>query len=200
MDEIDATVALVLPCIHLIIARIRAPQAISSGYEGSKLSHNHKTQFSFVLQSLTLWRNVLHDMFSLWQTAEDDLLAPNNYYRLRNTGQGLQRMQACPRTTRAMAEQVQRAHEQVRQRGICPYHSLSCVEQVAHRTCARAAGRERGLDRVERRASLRPGRSQCADLCRQVYTGQPAGSLPCARSPFRLLCDSCPPCPRSRAC
>jgi hypothetical protein len=34
--------------------------AIKSGKGGARLSHDHQKQYSFVLQSLTLWREVLH--------------------------------------------------------------------------------------------------------------------------------------------
>lgn len=36
-----------------------------------------------MLQSLTLWREVTHDMFKLWILAEDDLLESGNNYRLK---------------------------------------------------------------------------------------------------------------------
>ena len=36
---------------------------------------------------MTLWREVQNDMFKLWCLAEDDLLDPDNYYSLRDTGQ-----------------------------------------------------------------------------------------------------------------
>eukprot|EP00497_Spongosphaera_streptacantha_P003967 TRINITY_DN4716_c0_g1_i1.p1 TRINITY_DN4716_c0_g1~~TRINITY_DN4716_c0_g1_i1.p1 ORF type:complete len:182 (+),score=17.14 TRINITY_DN4716_c0_g1_i1:372-917(+) len=41
-------------------------------------------------------------MFELWMCAEADLLAEENGYRLRNTGQGLNRVQSCHNTGRAM--------------------------------------------------------------------------------------------------
>merc|ERR1719348_312437 len=62
---------------------------IRSGYKGARLSHPHTQQYQYCLQTLTLWREVQHDMFKLWCLAEEDLLAANNYYSLRDTGQGL---------------------------------------------------------------------------------------------------------------
>ncbi|TFK99154.1 hypothetical protein BDV98DRAFT_511020 [Pterulicium gracile] len=75
---------------------------IRSGKGGARLSHDHSKQYSYVLQSLTLWREILHDMFHLWYLAESDLLSENVPYRLRDTGQGLNRVQACPKTSRMM--------------------------------------------------------------------------------------------------
>jgi hypothetical protein len=86
---------------------------IRNGVGGSCLSHDHRTQFFFVLQSLTLWRDILHDMFRLWYLTEMDLLDPDNGYRLRNTGQGLNRMQNCPRIGRAMSEIVGSCHHKM---------------------------------------------------------------------------------------
>jgi hypothetical protein len=76
--------------------------AIRSGKGGARLSHDHSKQYSYVLQSLTLWREILHDMFHLWYLSEEDLLCENIPYRLRDTGQGLNRVQACPKTSRMM--------------------------------------------------------------------------------------------------
>ena len=76
--------------------------AISGGVEGARLSHSHGRQYSFVLQSMTLWREISNDMFKLWTLAEEDLLAAGNRYRLTNTGQGLNRVQAAPRVSKAM--------------------------------------------------------------------------------------------------
>ena len=78
--------------------------AIVSGHEGARLTHSHERQFHFALQSLTLWREITHDMFRLWYLAETDLLSVATPYALRNTGQGLQRVQQSPRTYKAMQE------------------------------------------------------------------------------------------------
>ncbi|EPR63254.1 putative adenylosuccinate lyase [Toxoplasma gondii TgCatPRC2] len=85
--------------------------AISSGTGGARLTHSHSRQFVYVLQSLTLWREVCSEMFVLWQMAEADMLHSGNCYRLRDTGQGLNRVQDCPRVSNAMyaiLERVQR--------------------------------------------------------------------------------------------
>ena len=76
--------------------------AIAQGEKGARLTHNHKRQYDFVLQSLTLWREIANDMFHLWCLAEDDLLRQDNPYEQRDTGQGLQRVQAAPRTSKAV--------------------------------------------------------------------------------------------------
>ena len=52
-------------------------------------------------------------MFRLWCLAEEDLLRKDNGYEQRDTGQGLQRVQAAPRTSRAVHALLQ----QVQQRG-----------------------------------------------------------------------------------
>eukprot|EP00158_Paraphelidium_tribonemae_P006025 Partr_v1_DN27635_c2_g1_i1_m65344 putative Protein of unknown function (DUF2009) len=74
--------------------------AISMGREGARLTHNHERQYFYVLQSLTLWREVNHNMFKLWCLSEQDLLDEECPYRLRDTGQGLNRVQSCPRVSR----------------------------------------------------------------------------------------------------
>ncbi|KAJ3333870.1 hypothetical protein HDU76_002196 [Blyttiomyces sp. JEL0837] len=83
--------------------------AIQSGRGGARLSHDHKKQYNYVMQSLLLWREILHDMFMLWYIAESDLLNGNNPYRLKDTGQGLNRVQAAPKTARAMHTILHRA-------------------------------------------------------------------------------------------
>lgn len=53
------------------------------------------------------------DMFKLWSLAEQDLLSPTTTYRLRDTGQGLQRVQPCPRTSRIMHSILNKAQQNI---------------------------------------------------------------------------------------
>ena len=76
--------------------------AISGGVGGARLSHNHRRQYQYARQSLTLWREIMHDMYRLWYLAEEDLLSGGNGYRLLDTGQGLNRVQQAPRVSRAI--------------------------------------------------------------------------------------------------
>ncbi|KDQ64447.1 hypothetical protein JAAARDRAFT_28076 [Jaapia argillacea MUCL 33604] len=87
--------------------------AIRSGKGGARLSHDHSKQYAYVLQSLTLWREILHDMFHLWSLAEQDLLSDTVPYRLRDTGQGLNRVQAAPKTSRMMHVILNRAQRSI---------------------------------------------------------------------------------------
>ncbi|KAF8338546.1 hypothetical protein F5887DRAFT_982716 [Amanita rubescens] len=87
--------------------------AIRSGRSGARLTHDHSKQYAYVLQSLTLWREILHDMFRLWSLAEQDLLSENIPYRLRDTGQGLNRVQAAPKTSRMMQTILQKSQRSV---------------------------------------------------------------------------------------
>jgi len=87
--------------------------AIRSGKGGARLSHDHSKQYAYVLQSLTLWREILHDMFHLWSLAEQDLLSESMPYRLRDTGQGLNRVQAAPKTSRMMRSILHKAQQSV---------------------------------------------------------------------------------------
>jgi hypothetical protein len=48
-------------------------------------------------------------MFQLWSFAEQDLLSENVPYRLRDTGQGLNRVQPAPKTSRMMSAILNRA-------------------------------------------------------------------------------------------
>ena len=76
--------------------------AITTGDGDARLTHSHERQFNYVLQSLTLWREIVNDMFRLWCLAEQDLLDDQVPYELRDTGQGLQRVQLANRTSKAM--------------------------------------------------------------------------------------------------
>eukprot|EP00026_Physarum_polycephalum_P004946 Phypoly_transcript_04972.p1 GENE.Phypoly_transcript_04972~~Phypoly_transcript_04972.p1 ORF type:complete len:625 (+),score=68.93 Phypoly_transcript_04972:53-1876(+) len=87
---------------------------IHAGYNGSKLSHDHTTQFTFVLQSLMLWREVINNMFRLWFETEGDLLSSESPYSLRDTGQGLNRLQQCYNVSKAMHSILGRVQHQAR--------------------------------------------------------------------------------------
>jgi len=76
--------------------------AIVGGHDGARLTHSHAMQYHYVLQSLTLWREILHDMFKLWYLTEEDLLSADNPYALTDTGQGYHRVQPAPRISKAM--------------------------------------------------------------------------------------------------
>jgi len=86
---------------------------IQVGIEGARLSHSHSRQYAFVLQSLSLWREISHDMFKLWIQAEEDLLDKAHPYELRDTGQGLNRVQICPRISRAMHSILYRTQQEL---------------------------------------------------------------------------------------
>jgi hypothetical protein len=66
------------------------------GKGGSRLTHKHAMQYKYVLQSLTLWTEMLRRMQKLWCLAESDMLNAKNPYSLRDTGQGLNRVQKAP--------------------------------------------------------------------------------------------------------
>jgi hypothetical protein len=75
---------------------------IGYGQGGARLTHSHEKQYQYVLQSLSLWREMNHNMFKLWCLSEQDMLDETNGYRLRDTGQGLNRVQGCPNVARAV--------------------------------------------------------------------------------------------------
>lgn len=79
---------------------------------GARLTHSHAKQWAFARQSLTLWRAITNDMFRLWFLSEADLLSPDAPYTLKDTGQGLQRVQPCPRTYRAMQQLLRQVQSQ----------------------------------------------------------------------------------------
>ncbi|ANB15508.1 hypothetical protein AWJ20_3136 [Sugiyamaella lignohabitans] len=88
---------------------------ISYGKDGARLSHNHERQYHYVHQSLTLWSQIMRDMFMLWTLADNDLLSENNRYRLADTGQGLNRIKPCPQVSRAMHNIIRRSQERTGQ-------------------------------------------------------------------------------------
>eukprot|EP00658_Telonema_sp_P-2_P055564 TRINITY_DN44168_c0_g1_i2.p1 TRINITY_DN44168_c0_g1~~TRINITY_DN44168_c0_g1_i2.p1 ORF type:complete len:641 (-),score=169.95 TRINITY_DN44168_c0_g1_i2:177-2099(-) len=76
--------------------------AIRNGRGGSCLSHDHSTQYTFVLQSLTLWREIMSKLYRCWLAADADLLSARHSYRLVNTGQGLNRVQPASNVSQLM--------------------------------------------------------------------------------------------------
>ncbi|KAI8641276.1 hypothetical protein BD408DRAFT_346481 [Parasitella parasitica] len=84
--------------------------AISAGRHGHRLTHSHSTQYTYVHQSVTLWREIMNEMFLLWSMADEDLISPSTY-RLTNTGQGLQRIQPCPNVSRVIHKILSHTHK-----------------------------------------------------------------------------------------
>lgn len=89
--------------------------SIVDGQDGSRLSHSHERQYYFALQSLTLWRDIIDDMFRLWAMAEEDLLSESVSYALQDTGQGYQRVQQSPLTYKSMQKILSRVQSKVNQ-------------------------------------------------------------------------------------
>ena len=87
--------------------------AISSGRNGARLSHNHQTQYKYIEQSLLLWREILSHLSQMWALAEGDLLDGRGY-RLRDTGQGVHRVQGAPRVGRFMHTMLESMQEATR--------------------------------------------------------------------------------------
>ncbi|KAG2445151.1 hypothetical protein HYH02_008619 [Chlamydomonas schloesseri] len=87
--------------------------AIQGGRDGARLTHNHERQYHYVLQSLTLWREISTEMFKLWYLAETDMLREGNHYRLCDTGQGLNRVQSAPSVGRAMQQILGRVQQRI---------------------------------------------------------------------------------------
>jgi hypothetical protein len=102
---VDECIDLLVKYFHPSVIRdSKYSLAISDGSAGARLSHSHDLQFNYVLQSLTLWSTIVRDMFRLWYLAESDLLSTETPYELKQTGQGLHRVQTSPRVYRAMHE------------------------------------------------------------------------------------------------
>lgn len=86
---------------------------IQGGRDGARLTHNHERQYHYVLQSLSLWREISTDMFKLWALAEADMLREGNNYRLCDTGQGLNRVQSAPSVSKAMQQILHRVQARI---------------------------------------------------------------------------------------
>lgn len=85
---------------------------ISAGSQGARLSHNHRKQYQYVLQSLTLWSELMRDMYKLWSVADEDMTSDKIRYQLADTGQGLNRIKACPSVHRVMHNIIARAQRE----------------------------------------------------------------------------------------
>ena len=74
---------------------------IQYGRDGARLTHDHKRQWHYVQQSLTIWSIIQREMIRLWYIADSDLF-DGSAYRLASTGHGLNRIKACPGIYREM--------------------------------------------------------------------------------------------------
>lgn len=84
----------------------------SLGSRTHKLSHDHATQYTFVRQSLSLWVEIMRNMYRLWHCADADLLVSGGgSYSLWNTGQGLNRVQRCPNVAAEMRRILSRVQQ-----------------------------------------------------------------------------------------
>jgi Protein of unknown function (DUF2009) len=95
----------------------------SGSNEGPTLSHSHPTQYMFVWQSLNLWCKVMRNMHKLWICADDDLLSTTSSYHLYNTGQGLNRVQNCPKVRAVMSSLL----SQTQREAGAPWVGLSVI-------------------------------------------------------------------------
>lgn len=64
-------------------------------------------------RSIEWYSYILVEMFRVWMLAESDLLNEDNYYRLQDTGQGLNRIQPAPLVSRIMHSILHKAQQQV---------------------------------------------------------------------------------------
>ena len=100
-------------------------------------------------------------MFHLWSLAEQDLLSETSPYRLRDTGQGLNRVQAAPKTSRMMHAILNRAQKSV---------GTWVGSSVIHMGEPRFLSFLRGFYLIAQR---RPQRPERLDVHRQVFPDLP---------------------------
>ncbi len=55
----------------------------------------------------------MNDLFLLWILSDADMLSESNTYHLRNTGQGLNRMQSAPLVSRKMQDVLSTVQKRV---------------------------------------------------------------------------------------
>ncbi len=65
-DPVDRMIEYLHAYFRPDYAESGASLAISGGLAGARLTHNHERQFHYVLQSLTLWREISHDVSRLY--------------------------------------------------------------------------------------------------------------------------------------
>eukprot|EP00922_Rhytidocystis_sp_ex-Travisia-forbesii_P004134 GHVS01006016.1.p1 GENE.GHVS01006016.1~~GHVS01006016.1.p1 ORF type:complete len:731 (-),score=112.11 GHVS01006016.1:219-2411(-) len=112
-DPCDAMIKHLTTCFSATQFEHGFSLSIDAGRGGSRLNHSHSRQYMYVLQSLTLWREIAHEMFTLWHLAEEDMLSPSNIYHLVDTGQGLNRVQRASRVSAAMQTILSRVQHKV---------------------------------------------------------------------------------------
>lgn len=84
--------------------------AIRYGSGGARLSHNHSKQYQYVRQSLSLWSEIMKEMFRMWSLSDTDLTSTGRY-QLTDTGQGLNRIKGCPGVSRAIHGVISKAQQ-----------------------------------------------------------------------------------------
>jgi hypothetical protein len=78
-DPVDRMIEYLHTYFRPDYAEVGASLAISGGLAGARLTHNHERQFHYVLQSLTLWREISHDVSAMspcngYTVAERDVM------------------------------------------------------------------------------------------------------------------------------
>ena len=130
---------------------------------GAKLTHDHATQYTFVYQTFLLWQRIARQMYKLWMCADHDLL--HNQYRLQNTGQGLNRVQQCPK----VGGEMQRILSSVQQACGRSWVGLSVVHLGDRDVSLHCDGYPCILVCVNYAPIVAIAGAECADLHRQVY-------------------------------
>ncbi|ORY79000.1 hypothetical protein BCR37DRAFT_403316 [Protomyces lactucae-debilis] len=106
--------------------------AIRAGVQGSRLTHSHRQQFEYASQTLILWGLIMENMFELYLLVDADMLSTTSRYRLMDTGQGLNRVQACPTISRRMHSILAKAQ------GICGHWVGSSAIHLGDRSVPNA--------------------------------------------------------------
>eukprot|EP00755_Sulcionema_specki_P021996 Sspe_Gene.75441::Locus_47137_Transcript_1_1_Confidence_1.000_Length_1374::g.75441::m.75441 len=87
--------------------------SIQSGKGGSCLTHSHSQHYGYVLESLTLWKVIMKDIFHLWSCVDRDMLDSRSDYQFRYTGQGHHRVKSAPETGSAMRRNIAKAQAEM---------------------------------------------------------------------------------------